>query len=148
MDRKNRRIDLSRLDQLVSLFAADEATELAFLFGSHARGEAGALSDIDIALLLSPAVPRDKYLSYRLKYSAAIAEVIRDDRVEILILNTAPPALAHQVIRGRVLYERTAEARVQFIVDVQRKYLDLKPFYAIDHAYMQQRLKEHRFGQP
>lgn len=148
MHRKNRRIDIRRLDQLVPLFAADEAVQVAFLFGSHARGEAGVLSDVDIALLLSPAVPRAKYLGYRLKYSAAIVEAIQDDRVEILILNIAPPALAHQVIRGRVLYERTAEVRVQFVVDVQRKYLDLKPFYAIDHAYMQQRLKEHRFGQP
>lgn len=147
MQQKNKRIDISRLDQVIPLFAADEAVELAFLFGSHARGEAGALSDVDIALLLSSAVRRDEYLGYRLKYSVAIAEAIRDDRVEIVILNTAPPALAHQVIRGRVLYERTAEARVEFIVAVQRKYLDLKPFYAIDHAYMQQRLKEHRFGQ-
>ncbi len=148
MYQKNRRIDTSRLDQLVPLFVADEGVELAFLYGSHARGEAGVLSDVDIALLLSPAIPRDKYLGYRIKYSVAIGEAIRDDRVEVLILNTAPPALAHQVIRGRVLYERAAEVRVQFIVDVQRKYLDLKPFYAIDHAYMQQRLKEHRFGQP
>lgn len=147
MYQKNRRIEISQLDQLVPLFAADEAIELAFLFGSHARGEAGALSDVDIALLLAPAIPRDEDLGYRLKYSAAIAEAIRDDRVEIVILNTAPPALAHQVIQGRLLYERTAEARVQFIVAVQRRYLDLKPFYAIDHAYMQQRLKEHRFGQ-
>lgn len=148
MDQKNKRMDIRPLVELVPVFAADEAVALVFLFGSHARGEAGPLSDVDVALLLSPVIPREEYLNYRLKYSAVIANAIRDDRVEVVLLNSAPPALAHQVIRGRVLYERTAEARVQFIVDVQRKYLDLKAFYAIDHAYMQQRLEERRLGQP
>lgn len=146
--RRNAWIDISQLGKLIPSFTADKAIELAFLFGSYARDEAGPLSDVDIALLVSSDVPREEYLGYRLRYSAAIAEAIHDDRVEVILLNTAPLALAHQVIQGRVLYERSAEARVQFIVDVQRKYLDLKPFYSIDHSYMQQRLKEHRFGQP
>ena len=145
---KNRRIEINQFDQLIPVFAADRAIELAFMFGSHARGEAGPLSDVDIALLLSAGVPRDQYLDYRLNYGAAIADAIHDDRVEVIILNTAPVALAHQVVQGRILYECTVEARVQYVVAVQRKYLDLKSFFAIDHSYMQQRLKEHRFGQP
>ena len=145
---KRTRIEIGQFDQLIPLFAADRAIELAFLFGSHARGEAGPLSDVDIALLIAADVPRDRYLDCQLNYSTVIAEMLHDDRVEIIILNTAPAALAHQVIQGRVLYERTAEARVEFIVAVQRKYLDLKPFYAIDHLYMHQRLEERRYGQP
>ena len=75
-------------------------------------------------------------------------DTLRDDRVDVVILNTAPPLLRHQVVMGRILFERSPEARVEFIVDVQRKYLDLKSFYAIDHAYTKQRLKDGTFGQP
>jgi len=93
-------------------------------------------------------VPKKKYLDYRLKYISAATRALRDDRVDVVILNTAPPLLKHEAIKGRVLFERSPEARVKFVVDVQRKYLDLKPFYAIDFAYMRRRLQEGTFGQP
>ncbi len=142
------KIEISRIEQLVPLFAADAGIILAFLFGSYAHDEANALSDVDLALLLSPDVPLTKFLDYRLKYATASAKVLHDDRVDVVILNTAPPLLAHEAIKGRVLFERSPEARVKYIVDTQRKYLDLKSFYAIDYAYMRQRLKEGTFGQP
>lgn len=142
------KIEMSRIDDLEPAFAMDESVLLAFLFGSYARGEENGLSDVDVALLLSPDVPREKYFDIRLRYANRIAQSLHDDRVDVVILNTAPPLLRHEAIKGRVLFERSPETRVQFIVDVQRKYLDLKPFYAIDHAYMHKRLKEGRFGQP
>lgn len=148
MRKQVREIDITRLDALVPLFGTDEGIVLAFLFGSHARGHAGPLSDVDLGILLAPSVSRDQYLDYQLKYIDEVSRLLHDDRVDLIILNTASPLLAHEAIRGRLLFERSPEARVDYIVGVQRKYLDLKPFYAIDHRYMEQRLKEGKFGQP
>jgi len=142
------KIEIERIEMLIPDFAADNGIVLAYLFGSYARGTAGKLSDVDIALLLASNVSASAYLDYRVRYIARVAHTLRDDRVDVVILNTAPSFLAHEAIKGRVLFERSPEARVEFIVTMQRKYLDLKYFYAIDHAYMRQRLKEGTFGQP
>jgi uncharacterized protein len=141
-------IAIERIESLVPVFAADAGIVLAFLFGSYAQGNANALSDVDLGLLLSQDVPIEKYLDYRLRYATAAMHALRDDRVDLVILNTAPPLLAHEAIKGRLRFKRSPEARVKYITDVQRKYLDLKSFYAIDYAYMRRRLKQGTFGQP
>lgn len=142
------KLKVRSIKKLGTLLAKDANILLAFLFGSHARGEAHPLSDVDIALLLSSDVPPEKFLDYRLEYAHAIGEILGNEQIDIVILNTAPPLLARQAITGRLLFERSPEVRVRYIVDVQRRYLDLKSFYAIDAAYLRQRLKEGTFGQP
>lgn len=148
MRERTGKIEINRIEQLVPLFAADTGIVLVFLFGSYARDKANALSDVDFALLLASEIRPEKYLDYRLRYATAAMQALRDERVDVVILNTAPPLLAHEVIKGRVLFARSPEARVKYIVDVQRKYLDFKSFYAIDYAYLRQRLEEGSFGQP
>ena len=138
----------ARLPLLTSEIRKDQRIILAFLFGSQASSTANRLSDVDIALLLSPDVARAQYLQVRLHYIAAFSSILQTDRVDIALLNTAPPLLANEAIQGRLLFERSPEARVKYIVDVQRKYLDLKYFYRIDARYMRQRLQGGTFGKP
>ncbi len=145
---KTGRIDISRLDELIPILEKDERIVLAFLFGSYALGKATSLSDVDIALLLSSETPRDDYLHCQLQYSNLVSKMLHDNRVDVVILNVASPLLAHEAIKGRVLFERSQEARVKYVVDVQRRFLDLKSFYAIDFAYMHRRLEEGTFGKP
>lgn len=140
-------MDAPHLEKLALALSEDPGIVLAFLFGSRSRGEANALSDTDIALLLDPHMPQDKYLDYRANYFSIARRALHEEKIDIVILNTATPLLAHEAIKGELLFERSPEARVKYIVDVQRKYLDLKPFYAIDAAYMRQRLEEGKFGQ-
>jgi predicted nucleotidyltransferase len=44
------------IEQLRALFAPMPEVRFAYLFGSHARDDAGPLSDLDIAVFLSPEV--------------------------------------------------------------------------------------------
>ncbi len=147
MRQRRHAIDIRGLGSVIPILAADEGVVLAYLFGSYACGTANTLSDLDIALLLGAQVPRDAYFDYRARYVATISAALRDDRIDVVLLNSAPPLLAHEAIKGRVLFERSPEARVHFEVGVQRKYLDLKHLYAIDHAYMRRRLAEGTYGQ-
>ncbi len=148
MQDKTGKADVSRLDELTPILAKDDGIVLVFLFGSYARGEQTSLSDIDIALLHSRDLLRSEYLDYRLRYTNLIAKVLHHDRVDVVILNTSPPLLAHEAIKGRILFERSPEARVEYMVNIQRRYLDLKSFYAVDSAYMRQRLEDGTFGKP
>jgi len=48
--------------------------------------------------------------------------------VDVVILNTAPPTLQHQVLRyGRLIYEGDRQARIEFEVRAGKIYADLKP---------------------
>ena len=112
MREKTGMLDINRIEEIIPLFVEDQAIVLAFLFGSYAQDQAGVLSDVDIAILLSSTVPFDRYFEYRSRYIAAAANVLHDDRVDVVILNHAPPLLAHEAIKGRLLFERSPEARV------------------------------------
>ena len=80
--------------------------ETAYLFGSVARGEESALSDLDLAILFSADMP----VSERFAHAAALvgaAEPATSRRVDLLILNEAAPAIRYRVVcEGSVLYAR------------------------------------------
>jgi predicted nucleotidyltransferase len=141
-------LEVARLSELAPVFESDPAVVLAFLFGSYARGQQHARSDVDVALLLAPDVPREQYLDYRLKYIQHLTRLFRDDRVDVVILNTAPPLLAHEAIGGKMLFERSPEARVEFMVRVQREYLDMQYIYDVSYRYLRERLRNGTYGQP
>jgi len=76
----------------------------AYLFGSSARGNRTAKSDIDIAVLLSD-VPQ-KMLEYYLYLVKELSQVLGNE-VDLVILNTAPPLLKHQILKhGKLVYFR------------------------------------------
>src|SRR3972149_2147232 len=86
-------------DRIRAFFAADPRGAAAvYLFGSQARGTAGASSDVDVGVLfvVLNAAPPD-----------LIHRVLRD---------------------GDLLVERDRSARIRFEVAARNAYFDLKPF--------------------
>ncbi len=98
----------------------------AYLYGSVARGRARAGSDVDLALLLArrpPATLEGRMLDYE-----AVLQRVLGRRVEVLVLNDAPPDIVHRVLRdGRLLLERDRSARIRFEVRARNEYFDLLP---------------------
>jgi predicted nucleotidyltransferase len=98
----------------------------AYLFGSRARGDAHATSDVDVALLYerTPA----STLAARPFYAAAELESLLGEPVDVVVLNDAPPDLVHRVLRdGVLLFERDRSARIAFEVRARNEYFDLLP---------------------
>lgn len=98
----------------------------AYLFGSNARGEANAASDVDVALLYqrTPA----STLAARSFYAAAELESLLCTPVDVVVLNDAPLDLVHRVLRDRILvFERDRSARIAFEVRARNDYFDLLP---------------------
>ena len=109
---------------LAEVFEGDIKILVAYLFGSKSRGLHTPESDTDIAVLLSE-LP-ENLLDYYLDLMDRVSRVLGDS-VDLVVLNTVPPLLRHQVIKyGRVLYSRDERARVEFEARAGKEYLDLK----------------------
>lgn len=98
----------------------------AYLFGSHARGEATRRSDIDVAVLFPPAASpalAGPATELRGELERALAAP-----VDLVDLRLAPVDLVHRVLRdGRLLVERDPAARIEFEVNARNAYFDLLP---------------------
>jgi predicted nucleotidyltransferase len=119
---------------------------VAYLFGSVARGRAGPLSDVDVAVLL--AEHGDPFPRF-LEVAEAVGCVVGPERADVVLLNTAPVALAYRVLRdGRLLVCRDERARVEHWVRTVLAYLDMEPFFRTFEEGLRHRILEGRFGRP
>lgn len=73
-----------------------------YLFGSHARGGAQPHSDIDVAVYIDDAHEDRSVFGLRAELSTLLMEGLRDNGVDLLILNHAPPVLYYHVLRDGV----------------------------------------------
>ena len=98
----------------------------AYLFGSVAREQERADSDLDVAVLLASDPPRTLD-GLQTDLADALAEAT-GRRVDLVVLNRAPPDLVHRVLRdGLLLLERDHGARIRFEVKARNEYFDLLP---------------------
>lgn len=109
----------------MDVFKHDERILVAYMFGSKSRGLQTTESDTDIAVLLYE-LPKN-LLDYYLDLMERLSTVLGDS-IDLVVLNTAPPLLKHQVIKyGKILYSRDEEARVEFEARAIKEYLDFTP---------------------
>jgi len=112
---------------------------LAYLFGSIAAGTVRPSSDADIAILFDaiPAARDLDLLSERLE--AAVGRT-----VDLVVLNTAPPLLAREVIgRGRLILCRDDGDRVRFETRATARYQDTAHLRRVQYGYLRERTGAH-----
>lgn len=103
----------------------------AYQFGSTVRGRAGALSDLDIALLLDGTAPTGVALA-RVEGLLAhrIFRVLNGEprEIDVISLNDRSLSFQHTVLRtGQVIYDANPEARRHYEWKVIQAYLDFEP---------------------
>ena len=114
-------------ERLNPSFSKYGEVDVAYLFGSRARGNFTEESDFDFAVLLSRNF-NDPYDLVRLIHDLAVALGVKDEKINLVILNDASLELAYKVIsEGIIIYERNVEKRVDFEVNTLKFYLDFKP---------------------
>ena len=115
------RSDKVLINTAKKFFERDKRVVLAYAFGSVVKGEAGALSDIDFAVLLADI---GDIFATRLKLMEVLAAELKQERTDLVVLNDASLILRYEVVRhGRLLKDNPA-ARVAFETEVIRDYLD------------------------
>ncbi len=110
------------VEKIVKVLKDCDEVIFAYLFGSHARGEAGKLSDVDVAVYLDPSLPQDAMWDTFLDIASRLS--FRDVKVDVVLLNTAGYRLAFEVLKGRLLFSRDERVRKEFIYRTLRTYLD------------------------
>jgi len=132
--------DLLALDKtaLHTYFAAQEEVVFAYLFGSVARGQAGPLSDVDVAVLAQEGLDSRTLFDLRLRLLGDLMQQLGTESVDVVIMNQAPLALNYRVFRDGVqLYCRNRQRRVLYQADIVSRYLDFKPFLErYEHAVL------------
>ncbi|MBI2265915.1 MAG: nucleotidyltransferase domain-containing protein [Armatimonadetes bacterium] len=118
-----------------ALFSEFPEIELAYLFGSQGSRRATPSSDIDLALL-------SKGLSlarYRMLWSRLV-EILGTEKVDVLFLEDAPPALRFEVIRsGRILFRSDPDRENRFELLAMKEYWDTAPLRRIRREALYER---------
>lgn len=131
------------VERLRSALSADPTVLVAYLFGSFGRGSPGPLSDVDVAVLFGGGGDEEG----RMRLFADLASAAAPRRVDVVVLNDAPVALAYRVIRdGRIMVSRDEDARSAFWVRTVDRYLDMAPARRMLAEGLRHRLRERRFG--
>ena len=128
---------------VTSFLTSRPEVEAGYVFGSVVTGRARPDSDVDIAVLISDKAMRRGVLRYRLKLMADLMDVLGRSDVDLIVLNEAPPLLAHRVLsRGKLIFERSPNARVAFQVRTVNRYLDSQPMRNMYLAYLKKDARE------
>ena len=109
----------------------------AYLFGSVARGEARAGSDLDIAVFVDQRRCPESPFGYRAALTADLMSGLGTNGVDVVILNDAPPLLYHRVLRDGIrLLSRDLMATTTREARALSRYFDYLPQLAKIEAYL------------
>lgn len=145
--------DLER--RLRERLAARGDVAFAYLFGSEAKGTARSDSDVDLAVHFGGDGERgisdeDAGSVDRKRAGLDLEGDLEADlgrRVQIVVLENAPPGLTHNALSaGRLVFCRDDAARSRFFVDHCRRYFDQEPARRIFDRYRLRRVEEGTFG--
>jgi uncharacterized protein len=104
-----------------------EEVRAALLFGSRATGHARAASDVDVdvAVLLRDQPGQLEAKGQLQRLLAALTDQLAADRVDVVILNDAPLALAFRALKhGQVAFERDPRDLLRFRVRTYSLHAD------------------------
>ena len=132
-----------RYTGLIEILQPDSRVRLAYAFGSRVHGEAGPLSDVDLALLLASRLDWDEE-----RHILADLQAV-EPNLDLLILNDAAVVLRHEVVTGgRCLLWRSKAERASFEMDTLSRFLDFQPFRRVQQQYLRERVEQRRGTTP
>lgn len=130
-------LDLQELERVVGAVAAelDEPEVLAvYVFGSQARGEARAASDLDVAVLETPNATLSLEAEDRLRRAIRSATGLGVDLVRLV---PSSPVLAFEVLEGgRRVFVRDAQLADEIEERLLRRYLDTEHLRRVQREYL------------
>lgn len=119
----------------------------AYLFGSLARGRRGPIGDVDIAVYLDAGGAEPYPFGYAADLSSALMAVVPGNRVDVVVLNNAPPLLYQRVLRDGIrLLARRLPATTTREGAALSRYCDFVPQLRKIAAAQEARIARGRFG--
>jgi hypothetical protein len=127
------------IESVKSIFKTHPVIVAAYIFGSRVYGKGRKTSDYDFAILNKGQYTLDEQLDLTLKLAQTLD--VKLDSIDLIELNRAPVELAFEIIsKGKLIYCRNDDLRVEFETRLLREYLDLKPYLDLYYNHMYKRL--------
>ena len=116
------------VDRLTAVLERRAEVLDAYLFGSLARGDGHAGSDVDVAVYIDEARAEGGAWGYRADLTTDLMGALNTNDVDVVVLNQAPPLLYHRVLRdGMRLLSRDLEATTERAGMALSRYFDFVP---------------------
>ena len=133
---------LERVGMLLrAFFSARGDVEAAWVFGSVARGTAGPMSDVDIAILPASGVAADAVWDLRLDLMSRLPGVLGVQEVDVVALPEAGAVLAHRAaIEGVRVFGESSRAAAEAEIAAMADYCDFAPVLRMLDARLSERL--------
>lgn len=110
--------------------------DAVYLFGSRAEGRAREDSDIDLGLVGR----RDRLEPRKIDLLADLARA-GEDRVDLVLLNGADPALRFEAVRpNRLIYAKPEFEHGNYYSLALREYFDFEPYLRVQRDALKRRL--------
>jgi predicted nucleotidyltransferase len=103
----------------------------AYLFGSRLKGRAVRESDLDVGVVVEPdaALSTADRFDLRVQLASDLMATLRENEVDVNVLNELSPAFAALVLReGKLVFCRDTRRLQEFARDVQLRAADLQLF--------------------
>ena len=114
----------ARVEDIGEALGAVPGILFAYLFGSHSTATAGPLSDVDVAVYVDDSA--DEF-DTKLAVLDRVSRHVGSDRVDVVVLNSAPIALAGRVLQSRrVILDRNPFARHRYESSTARQFADFR----------------------
>lgn len=124
-------VGMSDIDnRIVEFLSKQERVELAYLFGSVAEGNAGKLSDLDMAVFLDESLSKKERFDLQLKLMSELTSILKTDKVDLTVMNNAPLLLNYNIIKHGKILKEDIETKIRVESRILSDYLDMK--YYID----------------
>jgi uncharacterized protein len=113
---------LSKLRDAQAFLDENPKVLFAYLFGGLAKGAQGPLSDVDIAVFLTP---QADFAAAKLELVGQLIDILSTDELDLVVLNTASLPISAEILRNkRLLTDKDPFFRHKFESLTLRKYFD------------------------
>lgn len=138
------KLSLEQKRKIVDYFRRRTEVAGVYLYGSQ-TGDAGPLSDVDVAVIMTHKTPKDKYLDFQLEYINGVQSIVKVDlAADVKILNE-DYALIYQTAvigKGELIVNNRPKEVEAFVHRVGMLYPDFYPVLQNYYFQMNQRLEE------
>lgn len=127
------------LDKMGEIFCQYNV-ELAYLFGSQARGETTELSDVDFGVRFNSQVSPEAYGDFQATIISELMLILERSDIDVVVLNNATPLMKFIVAnQGKLIFCSDNQARAKFEVEARRDYFESEPIRRIQNEAFRKR---------
>lgn len=137
----------NQVDRIIELASQRSDLVALYLSGSTASGTATPISDVDLATWLRVGLTPGEQRKAQLSLIRQVADILGHDRVDVVVLNQAAPAVRYHLLRtSKLLYGADESQRVSLEAHAIGSYFDWMPALRLHQQALRDRLSTGRFG--